>query len=355
MRKKTLVLVSTNLVFDYDAFFLSIHNQHKWLGSNDAPSTWKHVTDTLHTKKELLKPRSYSVSLLEQLRLRSEICLQFSSEVLAPSLFVSRFGEAVHFASVAKLLKDNSAHDFGKMFVLDNSAKDFEAFAAESAAPSPKLEWIHIRNPYQSTTPTSQSAVRLRIFETLRQLATHPDFSFLEFPEERQRVEFAAPFDSQELEFWHAVDPLHPPLVFRDREIVHGKGVGRQLGIPTANLLVEADFLKHHLVLPGIYHGSLKFLSVSNEEMADAKGRIFQAIVSIGFNPQYSQKTPVVEAMILEDFNGREFYGSHVELTLTHLSRPEAKFGSFAEFIFAMSNDVESLKRKLAASSSQSN
>jgi len=47
-----------------------------------------------------------------------------------------------------------------------------------------------------------------------------------------------------------------------------------------------------------------------------------------------------LEVLILKDLKNQEFYGSIVDLEIHGFLRAEAKFNSFDEFIYAMSNDV---------------
>ena len=94
-----------------------------------------------------------------------------------------------------------------------------------------------------------------------------------------------------------------------------GRGVGRQIGVPTANLETTG------LLLPpvGVYSGS-----------AAVNGRTYPAAVNIGFRPTMADSEPSlqVEAHLL-DF-AEDVYGQEMELTFLEKLRGEEKFPSLA-------------------------
>ncbi len=102
--------------------------------------------------------------------------------------------------------------------------------------------------------------------------------------------------------------------------VVTGDQRGEGLGFPTANLGVPPDLLVPGL---GIYAGS-------------ALGH--RAAISIGTNPHYGGTERRVEAFLL-DFAG-DLYGRRIVVELWERLRDEAAFGSEAELIEAIENDV---------------
>jgi riboflavin kinase/FMN adenylyltransferase len=102
--------------------------------------------------------------------------------------------------------------------------------------------------------------------------------------------------------------------------VVTGDQRGEGLGFPTANLAVPSNLLVPGL---GIYAGS-------------ALGH--RAAISIGTNPHYGGTERRVEAFLL-DYAG-DLYGGRLVVELWERLRDEAAFGSEAELIEAIENDV---------------
>jgi riboflavin kinase/FMN adenylyltransferase len=102
--------------------------------------------------------------------------------------------------------------------------------------------------------------------------------------------------------------------------VVTGDQRGEGLGFPTANLAVPPTLLVPQL---GIYAGS-------------ALGH--RAAISIGTNPHYGGTERRVEAYLL-DYTG-DLYGRRVVVELWERLRDEAAFGSEAELVEAIEQDV---------------
>jgi riboflavin kinase/FMN adenylyltransferase len=110
-----------------------------------------------------------------------------------------------------------------------------------------------------------------------------------------------------------------PPEV--EGTVVLGDQRGGTLGFPTANLAVPTD-----LLVPGygVYAG-------------EAFGR--RAAISIGTHPHYGGTERRVEAYVL-DFEG-DLYGKRLVVEVWERLRDEAAFGSEAELIQAIADDVQ--------------
>ena len=102
--------------------------------------------------------------------------------------------------------------------------------------------------------------------------------------------------------------------------------------------------MKNLDLIPGIYLGYISTEKFSNENLNEFDGRVFESVVSLGFNPQYGQRDLNLEVLILENFGDQEFYGSEMNLKIFGFLRPEAKFAGFSDFIFGMNNDVQAVK-----------
>ena len=104
----------------------------------------------------------------------------------------------------------------------------------------------------------------------------------------------------------------HPHLL--TGPVVHGKQLGRTLGIPTANLR-----LPEGVVVPkfGVYAC-----------LAEVDGRKYPAVTNVGTRPTVSGEGVTVEPWIL-DFSG-ELYGRQIRLEFHKFLRPERKFPDLA-------------------------
>ena len=120
--------------------------------------------------------------------------------------------------------------------------------------------------------------------------------------------------------------------VFLTGEVVHGKALGRTVGMPTANIEV-AD--KSLLPECGVYATRIKV----GEET-------YLAVTNIGLRPTVDNEQQVtVEAHIL-DFD-QDIYGQAVELEVHKFLRPIQKFGSLEEVQQQVKKDIEEAKKCL--------
>jgi len=112
--------------------------------------------------------------------------------------------------------------------------------------------------------------------------------------------------------------------------VIGGDKLGRQLGFPTANLVVAG------LVLPpnGVYSGCVKL-----------EGRLYRAALNIGFRPTVASATLqlCVEAHLL-DFDG-DLYGLELEVEPGVKLRDEKKFASPEELRGQIQRDVAAVRQ----------
>ena len=89
------------------------------------------------------------------------------------------------------------------------------------------------------------------------------------------------------------------------------KGFGRgskQLGVPTANLeMTEENKLKTNNLVPGVYSAKAK-LTLTKEDGSQSEQEYLCAM-SIGWNPVFDNDEKTIEAFLVHDFQGEEFYG----------------------------------------------
>ncbi len=108
--------------------------------------------------------------------------------------------------------------------------------------------------------------------------------------------------------------------------VVHGRGVGRTLGIATANLQLETD------VLPpvGVYAATIKLDETS-----------YAGVVNLGycptFVPQRAEK-PLLEAHLI-GYSG-DIYNRTIEVSFTRYLRAERRFESAAALMEQMKCDI---------------
>ena len=109
--------------------------------------------------------------------------------------------------------------------------------------------------------------------------------------------------------------------------VVRGDGRGHDLGYPTANLSTP-----RHAAVPadGVY--ACWFVKA-----ADPQRRLPSA-VSVGTNPTFSGRERTVEAFVLDV--DEDFYGQHVALDFVSKLRDQIKFGSSAELVEQIDDDV---------------
>jgi len=113
-------------------------------------------------------------------------------------------------------------------------------------------------------------------------------------------------------------------------EVVTGRGVGRKLGYPTANIR------PHHSAVPaqGVYAAHAQY-----------NGHRYLAAVNIGIAPTVRQEDLMIEAFLL-DFEG-DLVGREIELVFHHRLRPEMKFPSYEALIEQIDQDVKTVRKLL--------
>lgn len=94
-------------------------------------------------------------------------------------------------------------------------------------------------------------------------------------------------------------------------EVIHGRQIGRKLGMPTANVMPPA-----HKIMPpnGVY---------STRTIVDAN--VFHSVTNIGFNPTVADNNSKRMETYVYDFSG-SLYGQEIEIQLFKYERPEMKF-----------------------------
>ncbi|KNZ41658.1 bifunctional riboflavin kinase/FAD synthetase [Acetobacterium bakii] len=112
-------------------------------------------------------------------------------------------------------------------------------------------------------------------------------------------------------------------------KVVEGKGLGRQFGIPTANLK-----LKKKMILPnaGVYYSHVYY-----------KGQCFYGLTNLGFNPTFEKHPFSIETFIY-DFD-KDIYGDDITIVFKKKIRNEIKFETIDELILQIKIDIDNIKK----------
>lgn len=124
-------------------------------------------------------------------------------------------------------------------------------------------------------------------------------------------------------------------------EIVHGRKLGRILGMPTVNLMPPEEKL---LPPNGVYYSYVRI-----------NGRDFPAITNIGTKPTVDSNAKKGVETYIYDFD-EDVYGKHIDVYLLKHKRTEMRFAGVDELKAQMAADIEdgrgyheaSVKRKSA-------
>jgi len=117
---------------------------------------------------------------------------------------------------------------------------------------------------------------------------------------------------------------------FIKSEIVHGKKLGRRIGIPTINMILPADKL---LPPNGVY---------VTEVLVD--GCSYMGVTNVGCKPTVSSENIVGVETYIDNFN-QDIYGEKIVVSFIDFIRPELKFASVEELKAQMLSDIEVAKK----------
>ena len=112
---------------------------------------------------------------------------------------------------------------------------------------------------------------------------------------------------------------------FTKGEIVHGRQLGRTIGIPTANLIPPSE---KKLPPNGVY---------ITESMI--QGKTYQGITNVGYKPTVKENFLGVETYLFSC--NADLYGQEAEVKFYRYLRPEIKFSSLEELKNQMMKDIQ--------------
>ena len=123
-------------------------------------------------------------------------------------------------------------------------------------------------------------------------------------------------------------------------EVVHGRQLGRKIGMPTANI-VPSD--KKYLPPNGVYVAGIRMVGEEKQ---------YYGICNIGVKPTIDAHICTGVETFIFDFKG-DLYGKQVSVQLLQFVRPEMKFQSVEELAKQMHQDGEFGKAYLAQENNQ--
>lgn len=112
---------------------------------------------------------------------------------------------------------------------------------------------------------------------------------------------------------------------FIKSEILHGKKLGRRIGMPTINMI-----LPEHKLLPpnGVYVTEVL-----------VNGKKYMGVTNVGCKPTVSEEHIVGVETYIDDFN-QDLYGEKIVVSFLEFIRPEMKFASIDELKAQMESDI---------------
>ena len=108
-------------------------------------------------------------------------------------------------------------------------------------------------------------------------------------------------------------------------EVLHGKGIGRTVGMPTANLGLAPNKKKPP---EGVY-----------ATLTRIDGEVFKGLTNIGRRPSVDNDTKISTETLLLDFS-RDIYGKKIELYVCAFIRNVAKFAGLVEVQKQVQKDI---------------
>ncbi len=120
---------------------------------------------------------------------------------------------------------------------------------------------------------------------------------------------------------------LGHPYVFSG-EVVHGRGSGREFGIPTANLAAPEN---RFCVGDGVYGCRVPI-----------SGKYYNAAVCIGIPPTFAQAAKQQVEVHVIDFDG-DLYGETLEVEFVQFIRPNRVFSGVEELVATLQDNIKTI------------
>lgn len=111
-------------------------------------------------------------------------------------------------------------------------------------------------------------------------------------------------------------------------KVIHGQKLGRQIGVPTANISLEGKLLP----FKGVF--VVKAMTAANETV--------YGVANVGKRPTVDGETPLLEVHLF-DFN-ESIYGQRLQVCFLDHIRPERKFANVSELQKQIHQDIAQAK-----------
>ena len=132
---------------------------------------------------------------------------------------------------------------------------------------------------------------------------------------------------------FHSVSDLLGREFALSGPVIKGKGLGRQIGVPTANI----DCNVPRILRYGVYAVKVAF---ENQE--------FQGIANLGFSPTVNNDDNICPLLEVHLFNfDANLYGKRLVVNFKEFIRPEIKFNSLDELKSQIKDDINCAKKSL--------
>lgn len=119
-------------------------------------------------------------------------------------------------------------------------------------------------------------------------------------------------------------------------KVVHGAGVGHELGFPTANL---GDIEEYVVPASGVYEGIVEV----HNGLPDGN-EFWYALISAGYRPTVNGTSYEIEAYLL-NYHG-DLYGKVISVSFIHRARDEIKFSGIDALKIQMHQDEATSKHR---------
>jgi FAD synthase len=87
----------------------------------------------------------------------------------------------------------------------------------------------------------------------------------------------------------------------------------------------------------GVYYGDFYF--ITNTVTSANILKKYKGVLSIGYNPYFDNDFKTIEVFLI-DYEGDDFYGEDVMVTIKGYIRPESAFENFCELVTAITYDI---------------
>lgn len=118
---------------------------------------------------------------------------------------------------------------------------------------------------------------------------------------------------------------------FVKSKVIRGRKIGRTIGFPTANLLIDKRYAK---LANGVYSTLILY-----------EDKLYFSITNVGFKPTFSDYTMSIESFIFE-FD-KDIYGKTIRVFFLEKIRDTQKFSGINELKVAISNDKNYVLKNL--------